>query len=228
MALNNISLSPNSLNLYLECPRCFWLEKKQGIKRPEPYPYDLNTAVDLLLKKEFDEYRKKGGRHPLLAACGIKAKLFSNQKLLNQWRDNLKGLRYYDKDLEATIFGAVDDILEFPDGKLAPLDYKSIGGDKAGIYDRFQLQMDIYSYLLEKNGFATVGKGYLAFYIVNKGNSLGNKSPLRKEIQEIQTDLSDLPELIKEAVAILKRPIPPAHSRECQYGQWFKKASVFE
>jgi hypothetical protein len=130
--------------------------------------------------------------------------------------------------LEATIFGAVDDILEFPDGRLAPLDYKSFGGDKASIYDRFQLQMDIYSYLLEKNGFATTGKGYLAFYIVSKGGGPKKELPLKKEIQEIQTDVSDLPELIKEAVAILKRPIPPAHSRECQYGRWFKKASAFE
>jgi len=46
--MNNkpIQLSPNSLNLFLECRRCFWLEKKQGIKRPPPYPYALNMAVD--------------------------------------------------------------------------------------------------------------------------------------------------------------------------------------
>ncbi|MDO8436459.1 MAG: hypothetical protein Q7S82_03755, partial [bacterium] len=54
-----IQLSPNSLNLYLECPCCFWLEKKEGIKRPQPYPYALNMAVDVLLKQEFDEYRAK-------------------------------------------------------------------------------------------------------------------------------------------------------------------------
>jgi len=187
-----IQLSPNSLNLFLECPRCFWLEKKMGVRRPQPYPYALNAAVDLLLKEEFDEYRKKGEQHPLLLAHNIPAKLFQNQELLNQWRSNFSGIRYYDKELGATIFGAVDDILEFPDGKLAPLDYKSTGSATANIYDRFQLQMDVYSYLLEKNGFSTPRKGYLAFYIVNKKNGFGDRLPFRKELQEIETNPSDI------------------------------------
>ena len=223
-----IQLSPNSLNLFLECPRCFWLEKKMGVRRPQPYPYALNAAVDLLLKEEFDEYRKKGEQHPLLLAHNIPAKLFQNQELLNQWRSNFSGIRYYDKELGATIFGAVDDILEFPDGKLAPLDYKSTGSATANIYDRFQLQMDVYSYLLEKNGFSTPRKGYLAFYIVNKKNGFGDRLRFRKELQEIETNPSDIPQLFKEAVAVLKRVVPPPHSQECQYGQWFKKASSFE
>ena len=57
----------------------------------------------------------------------IKAHLFANQKLLNQWRNNLAGIRYFDEELKATLFGAVDDVLEFDDGKIAPLDYKSTG-----------------------------------------------------------------------------------------------------
>src|SRR2546427_70900 len=91
-----IQLSPNSLNLYLECQACFWLDKKMGIKRPPPYPYALNSAVDALLKEEFDIYRKRNEVHPLLLQNNIKAKLFSNQELLNQWRNNLKR-----KDMEA-------------------------------------------------------------------------------------------------------------------------------
>ncbi|MFH0878043.1 MAG: hypothetical protein V1863_07485, partial [Candidatus Omnitrophota bacterium] len=114
-----IQLSPNSLNLFLECPCCFWLDKRQGVKRPPPYPYALNSAVDVLLKGEFDKYRSKGEPHPLLIAHNIPAKLFPNQDLLDQWRSNFSGIRFYDKDLDATLFGAVDDILQFPDGKLA-------------------------------------------------------------------------------------------------------------
>src|SRR3989338_11142818 len=159
-APGQIQLSPNSLNLFLECPHCFWLDKKQKIRRPQPFPYALNAAVDVLLKQEFDEYRAKNEPHPLLLTKNIKAKLFQNQSLLNQWRSNFSGIRYYDSDLEATLFGAVDDVLEFDGGKLAPLDYKSTGSPAANIYDRFQIQMDIYTYLLEKNGFLTTKKGY--------------------------------------------------------------------
>jgi len=227
--MNNkpIQLSPNSLTLFLECPHCFWLEKRQGIKRPPPYPYALNTAVDILLKQEFDAYRAKGEPHPLILAHNIPAKLFPNQDLLNQWRSNFVGIRFYDSDLDATLFGAVDDILEFEDGKLAPLDYKSTGSTVANIYDRFQLQMDIYTYLLEKNGFLTPRKGYLAFYIVDKGNGFGDRLPFRKELHEIETNPSDVPELFKEAVALLRRVAPPPHSPDCKFDQWLKQASNF-
>lgn len=222
-----IQLSPNSLNLFLECPCCFWLDKKQGIKRPPPYPYALNSAVDVLLKEEFDEYRRKGEPHPLLIAHNIGAKLFPNQNLLNQWRSNFSGIRFYDAELDATLFGAVDDVLEFPDKKLAPLDYKSTGSSVANVYDRFQLQMDIYTYLLERNGFQTPRKGYLAFYIVDKKNGFIDRLPFRKELQEIETNPSDVPELFNDAVSLLRRETRPDHNQDCQFGQWFKRASNF-
>ena len=222
-----IQLSPNSLNLYLECPHCFWLEKKQGIKRPPAYPYALNQAVDTLLKQEFDSYRAKGEVHPLISAHNIPAKLFSNQDLLNQWRSNFVGIRFYDSDLEAALFGAVDDILEFEDGKLAPMDYKSTGSAVANVYDRFQLQMDVYTHLLEKNGFLTPKKGYLAFYIVDKENGFGGRLPFRKELHEIETNPLDIPGIFKEAVALLRRTTPPPHSPDCKFGQWLKDSGNF-
>jgi hypothetical protein len=222
-----IKLSPNSLNLFLECRRCFWLEKKQGIKRPPPYPYALNMAVDVLLKQEFDSYRVKGEPHPLLLANNIQARLFSNQSLLNQWRSNLAGIRYYDETLDATLFGAVDDILEFEGGKLAPLDYKSTGSNVPTVYDRFQLQMDIYTFLLEKNGFPTPRKGYLAFYIVNKGDGFVDRLPFKKELHEIETDPSDIPKLFKDAVETLRKNAPPPASQDCKFCQWLRRVANF-
>lgn len=224
---NQFKLSPTSLNLFSECPLCFWLEKRQGIRRPPPYPYALNAAVDVLLKQEFDSYRAKGELHPLLLAHNIPAKLFSNQELLNEWRNNFRGIRYYDPELNATFFGAVDDILEFPDGKLAPLDYKSTGSKRANIYDRFQLQMDAYAYLLEKNNFSTTGKGYLAFYIVNKEDGFGGRLPFRKELKEIETNPSYVSELFKKAVMFLRADSLPEHSQDCKFGQWFKQTAKF-
>lgn len=222
-----IQLSPNSLNLYLECPHCFWLDKNMGIKRPPPYPYALNSAVDTLLKEEFDAYRAKNLVHPLLLENNIKARLFSNQKLLNQWRNNFAGIRFFDPDLEATLFGAVDDVLEFEGGKIAPLDYKSTGSSVAKIYDRFQLQLDTYTYLMEKNGFQTPRKGYLAFYVVDKTKGFIDRLPFRKEVMEIETNPSDIYEIFKDAVAVLKQPAPPAHSQDCKFGGWLKGAKNY-
>lgn len=227
--MNNkgFQLSPNSLNLFLECPLCFWLEKKQGIRRPPPYPYALNTAVDTLLKQEFDEYRAKGESHPLILANNIPAKLFSNQQLLNKWRNNFNGIRYYDSNLDATLFGAVDDILEFEDGKLAPLDYKSTGSRVAKVYDRFQLQMDVYTFLIEKNGFQTKRKGYLAFYVVDREDGFDDRLPFKKELHEIETDPSYVQSLFGEAVALLRRDTSPFHNPDCKFGQWFNRVKQF-
>lgn len=222
-----ILLSPNSLNLFLECPHCFWLDKNLGIKRPPPYPYALNSAVDALLKEEFDAYRAKNLQHPLLKENNIKAHLFPNQKLLNQWRNNFAGIRYFDEKLQATLFGAVDDILEFEDGKLAALDYKSTGSKAANVYDRFQLQLDTYTFLLEKNGYQTVRKGYLAFYIVDKEKGFIDRLPFRKEMMEIETNPSDIYAIFNDAVLILRQDAPPEHSRDCQFKKWLDGAKKF-
>ena len=223
-----IQLSPNSLNLFFECPLCFWLEKKKGIKRPQPFPYALNIAVDYLLKEEFDEYRLKGERHPLLVAINIDAKLFNDQGLLNAWRDNFRGIRHYDAKLDATLFGVVDDILEFPGDKLAPLDYKTTGSSIPSVYDRFQLQLDVYTYLLEKNGYETVRKGCLAFYIVDKKSGFKDKLPFRKEVHIIDTDPSYIPEVFEQAVRLLRSDTPPLHATECRYGQWLERAVGYQ
>ena len=229
-----IQLSPNSLNLFLECPHCFWLDKNLGIKRPPPYPYALNSAVDALLKEEFDTYRAKNLPHPLLKENNIRAHLFGNQKLLNQWRNNFAGIRYFDPQLEATLFGAVDDVLEFDPSagsgqakKLAPLDYKSTGSSAANVYDRFQLQLDTYTFLLVKNGYQTVRKGYLAFYIVDKNKGFIDRLPFRKEVLEIETNPSDIYEIFKDAVVALKSPTPLPHSQDCLFGKWLKGARTF-
>jgi len=198
-----------------------------GIKRPQPYPYALNSAVDILLKEEFDKYRKKRELHPLLVAYNIPAKLFPNQKLLDEWRNNRKGIRYYDAELDATLFGAVDDVLEFSDGKLAPMDYKSTGSKTANVYDRFQLQMDVYTFLLEKNGYKTIRKGCLAFYVVDKENGFNDRLPFKKEIITIDTDSSYVQGLFAEAVTFLRNDAPSAHSQDCKYGQWFIQATNF-
>lgn len=191
-----------------------------GIRRPQPFPYALNSAVDVLLKQEFDGYRAKGEIHPLLSTSNIPVKLFPNQELLNEWRSNFKGIRYYDPQLDATIFGAVDDVL-VQNEKLAPLDYKSTGSAVAKVYDRFQLQLDIYTYLLERNGYETMRKGFLAFYVVDKSIGFQDKLPFRKEIHVIDTDPSYVPEIFAEAATLLRNDKPPAHNPDCEHGKWF-------
>ena len=52
-------LSRSKIDLFLDCPRCFYLDRKLGVGRPPGFPFSLNSAVDHLLKKEFDIHRAR-------------------------------------------------------------------------------------------------------------------------------------------------------------------------
>jgi hypothetical protein len=102
-------ISRSKIDLFLECPRCFYLEQRLGVGRPSMPSFTLNNAVDHLLKKEFDFHRMKETAHPLMKSFGIDAVPFQNE-MMDEWRHNFTGVQYLDKDLNLLIFGAVDDI----------------------------------------------------------------------------------------------------------------------
>src|SRR6056297_4063493 len=74
-------LSRSKIDLFLECPRCFYLDNKLGVKRPPGYPFALNSAVDTLLKKEFDILREKGETHELIDRYGVDARPVQHDEL---------------------------------------------------------------------------------------------------------------------------------------------------
>ena len=51
-------ISRSKFSNFLDCKRCFYLERVKGLKDPGMPGWSLNSAVDELLKKEFDELRK--------------------------------------------------------------------------------------------------------------------------------------------------------------------------
>lgn len=52
--MNSIRLSPASLNIFLDCPKCFWLEKNKSIKRPRGVFPSLPGGMDPVIKTYFD------------------------------------------------------------------------------------------------------------------------------------------------------------------------------
>ena len=87
--------------------------------------------------------------------------------------------------------------------------------------------MDIYSYLLERNGYSTSGKGYFAFYVVNKEDGFGDRLPFKKEVKEVKTNLSYVPELFRKAVTLLRSKTPSSHTDKCEFGKWLKESANF-
>src|SRR5262245_17629510 len=100
-------LSRSKLENFVNCPRCFYLDRRLGIEPPSMPAFTLNSAVDELLKKEFDSFRKQGKPHPLMKAAGIDAIPFSHP-LLDEWRENFKGLQFHHAATNLIITGAID------------------------------------------------------------------------------------------------------------------------
>ena len=104
MAKESFRVSRSKVDLFLECPKCFYLDRRLGVARPPGYPFSLNSAVDALLKKEFDAYREKGIAHHLMKEYGVDAVPFQHEKM-NEWRDSLRGGVVYLHEPTNFLFG---------------------------------------------------------------------------------------------------------------------------
>ena len=97
-ATKNFKISRSKVDLFINCKRCFWLDRVKGLGMIQPPPFALNNAVDSLLKNEFDHYRNIQEPHPIFTENGLNFVPY-NHKNLEDWRENFKGLEYIDNEL---------------------------------------------------------------------------------------------------------------------------------
>lgn len=160
-------ISRSKIELFMQCPRCFWLDVRLKITRPSTPPFNINSAIDGLFKKEFDVYRKKGEAHPLMAEHDIVAIPFSHEKL-DDWRENFVGVQHVHEPTNLLVFGAIDDLWVNNDGELIVVDYKATAKDKevninADWQQSYKRQMEIYQWLLRQNQFTVNNTGYFVY-----------------------------------------------------------------
>jgi hypothetical protein len=164
----NWRLSRSKIDLFIECPRCFYIDNKLGVARPPGFPFNLNSAVDALLKKEFDIHRAAETKHPLHHAYGIDAVPFKHPDI-DVWRDNFRGLQFRHEPTGFIISGAVDDVWVTPTGELIVVDYKSTSKDEKietldqDWHDGYKRQMEVYQWLLRRLGFTVSNTGYFVY-----------------------------------------------------------------
>src|SRR5689334_3266037 len=163
----SFKISRSKIDFFLECPRCYYLDQRLGIKRPDSYPLTLNIAVDHLLKKEFDIHRAAKTSHPMMEQYGIDAVPFQHPKM-DEWRENFKGIQVHHEPTNFTVTGAVDDIWVNPAGELIVVDYKATAKATAPTLDgdlgvQYQRQMEVYQWLLKKSGFKVSPTGYFVY-----------------------------------------------------------------
>jgi len=219
--MTDFKLSPTSINLLLDCPRCFWLQFKKGIKRPESIFPSLPSGMDKVLKEHFDRFMEKGELPPEIREYGIanNYKLFDDKQKLDIWRNALKGIQYKDKTSGIILRGSVDNLLS-NGKKIIVLDYKTRGYPlKEDTHEHYQAQMDIYNFLLRKNGYETEDYAYLLFYYPKEVSETGEVI-FETKLIKMSTSMSRGEKLFKKAIEILKMDEPPEQSKECKFCEY--------
>ncbi len=220
-----IRLSPTTgLNLFRECPRCFWLHYNKKVQRPRGIFPSLPGGMDLVIKKYFDRYR---GTLPPEIEGKVEGSLMPDIKLMGKWRNWRSGLEYHDKELDAVLFGALDDCL-IDDDRYIPLDYKTRGSTpKYGSSERYyQTQLDAYSLLLSTNDYKTGNFAYLVYYYPTEVRENGSVKFDIKPVK-VETNLERAKKTFCDAVELLKGPMP-GRNNNCEYCCWIRNRLGFE
>jgi len=213
--MKKYALSPSTLNIFIDCPRCFWLHINRNIKRPRGIFPSLPGGMDLIIKSYFDKYRLKNELPPEIVGK-VKGKLFPDIKIIEKWRSwKDTNLIYVDSSLNASLSGALDDCI-VEDNRYVPLDYKTKGSaPQAGYSDFYKAQLDCYCLILESTGYRTKNLAYLVYYWPEEAKEQGIIK-FSVETIPMKTDIEAAKNTLKEAVSTLSRGIPKSNL-DCEY-----------
>ncbi len=228
------NVSRSKIDFFLECPQCFYLDRRLGITRPEMPGWSLNSAVDVLLKNEFDLLREKQQPHQLMVQYGIDAVPFSHPDLAI-WRDDQNkriGASTLHKETNLNICGIIDDVwVNTKTGQLHIVDYKSTSTDYKISLDSqykqgYKRQIEIYQWIFRRLGFNVSDIGYF-FFANGIKNRPGFNARLEFENSIIshKGDVSWIEPAIFEIKKCLDSPQIPESNPDCQHCKYRKLIS---
>lgn len=229
LASTPFAVSRSKLELFLECPRCFYLDRRFGVSRPDTAYYSLNLAVDHLMKKEFDACRTDKKPHPVMHLHGIEAVPFQHPQFLT-WRDSPQGIRSIHPASRIELFGIVDDVWVADNGELHPVDYKATSSYETPTLDTrdgYKRQLDVYGWLLAKNGFELSHEGYIVFANADREKEAFDRAlhfTLSIALHTLNTSWID--EALVAVRECLDSDVPPPSTNECVWCQYRNDAYV--
>ena len=224
-------LSRSKIDLFLECPRCFYLDRRLGIGRPPGYPFSLNSAVDKLLKQEFDVHRARGTKHPLIEKYGIDARPVEHQNL-DEWRNNFVGIQYLHQPTNLLIYGAIDDLWQNSKGEYIVVDYKATAKTEEitkldkDWHESYKRQIEVYQWLLRQNGYKVSDTGYFVYCNgIADAEAFDQKLEFRVNLIPYKGDDSWVEKTIFDIYNCLNSEKIPEANPDCDYCRYTKAIS---
>ena len=224
------TLSRSKFELFGECPRCFYMSCRFGLGRPSMPAFTLNSAVDILLKNEFDLLRQAGESHELMKQYHLAA-VPLNHPDLTKWRGETPETRYkgasaLHQPTNFLLTGMIDDVWQSDNGELIIVDYKSTSTSKEiSLEDEYKQaykrQMEFYQYLFRLLGFNVCNTGYFVFANATKNREkFDGKLEFDMSIVSHTGDDSWIDKklvLAKECLMTNKIPNPSENCEFCEY-----------
>jgi len=202
------SISRSKFSNFVNCPRCFYLDRVKGLKEPSMPGWALNSAVDDLLKKEFDKHRKEKTPHPIMKEYKLNFIPFDHPDI-DKWRQSLSsGISYLDKE------------------ELVVVDYKAQSNNtpvetkaylESKYHQGYKRQMDIYVHILRNMNFKVSSN---TFFMVCNGektnDEFGNRIDFKTVLVPYEADPSWIPDKIKEMKKVLESEDIPDYNIDCE------------
>lgn len=230
----NWKLSRAKIDLFLECQCCFYVDNKLGVKRVSGYPFSINSAVDYLLKQEFDAFRVKNEQHPLQKEYGIDARPMSHDEL-DEWRRNFGGVKYLHGPTGLLVTGAIDDLWINGKGEYIVVDYKATAKDEAvkeldkEWQNGYKRQMEVYQWLIRQNGLKVSDIGYFV-YCTGKMDRQAFDKKIEFDVNLIEHRGNDLwvEKTLFEIKKCLDGGVTPTSGSDCDWCAYWNSRRKFE
>lgn len=227
------ALSRTKIDLFLQCSKCFYIDRVHGVGRPQFPAFLLNSAVDELFKKEFDIYRAQGAPHPIMKQTGLGLKPFTHPEL-DTWRHNFTGVRTIHKPTQFEIFGAVDDLWVSNTGELFVVDYKSTSKDEPITLDdkwkeMYKRQIEVYQWILRQNNFNVSDMGYFVYANGLKSKkSFDNKLEFETTLLSYEGDTSWIEDTLFKIKETLDSKEIPQSNPDCEHCSYVQNINKYK
>ena len=234
------NISRSKFNDFLDCERCFYLDRVRGLISPSTPGWTLNETTDRLLKKEFDVCREREIPHRLFSEFGLGNVVPYKHESMDLWRDSLKGgLKYQFKDSNIVLHGGVDDIwFDREEQQLIVVDYKSQASGYpvvpelylSGTYHQsYKNQLDFYAYLLINMGFDVSDVGY--FYVCNADrNASGFDGQLvfSETLIPYRWGIDWIEDKVLEMIGLLNSDNVPSGNKSCENCAYARRRAMMD